>query len=159
MTVTEYDGGWTVKKKVDVDKLFDLINQLDEPTLSKKVQLSQKTADVLNLYKERGYSLKDLLDVAGSKQAQEKIARAWLDGYEVEEEPKYRARLKVITDEFIASYLRTQCSNVEDRLKALEIGSKYIHEDYRHLSEFTEDELKMLDIWDSDQWEIEELEE
>ena len=86
-------------------------------------------------------------------------ARAWLDGYTVEKEPLYRARLKVITDEFIASYLRTQSSDAEDRLKALEIGSKYINEDYRHLSEFTEDELKRLDIWDSEQWEIEELEE
>lgn len=90
---------------------------------------------------------------------EEKFVRAWLDGYEVEEEPKYRARLKVITDKYIPSYLRTQSSNAEDRLKALEICSKYIHEDYRHLSEFTEDELKRLDIWDSDQWEIEELEE
>lgn len=80
-------------------------------------------------------------------------------GYDVEEEPLYRARLKVITDEFIASYLRTQSSDAEDRLKALEIGSKYIHEDYRHLSEFTEDELKRLDVWGSEQWEVEELEE
>ena len=89
----------------------------------------------------------------------ELFARAWLDGYTVEEEPLYRARLKVISDEFIASYLRTQSSDAEDRLKALEIGSKYIHEDYRHLSEFTEDELKRLNIWDSEQWEVEELEE
>ncbi len=80
-------------------------------------------------------------------------------GYDVEEEPLYRARLKVITDEFIASYLRTQSSDAEDRLKVLEIGSKYIHEDYRHLSEFTEDELKRLDVWGSEQWEVEELEE
>lgn len=80
-------------------------------------------------------------------------------GYEVEEEPLYRARLKVVTDEFIASYLCTQSSDAEDRLKALEIGSKYIHEDYRHLSEFTEDELKKLNIWDSEQWEVEEVEE
>lgn len=90
---------------------------------------------------------------------EEVFARAWLDGFTVEEEPLYRARLKVITDEFIASYLRTQSSDAGDRLKALEIGSKYIHEDYRHLSEFTEDELKRLDIWDSEQWEVEELEE
>ena len=41
----------------------------------------------------------------------------------------------------------------------LEIGSKYIYGDYRHLSEFTEHELKVLDIWDSDQWVVEEVEE
>lgn len=89
-----------------------------------------------------------------------KFVNAYLTGkYEVEEEPLYRARLKVITDEFIASYLRTQSSIAEDRLKVLEIGSKFIHEDYRHLSEFTEDELKRLNIWDSEQWEVEEAEE
>ena len=88
-----------------------------------------------------------------------KLVNAVQYGYEVEEEPLYRARLKVITDEFIASYLRTQSSDVGDRLKALEIGSKYIHEDYRHLSEFTEDELKRLNVWGSNQWEVEEVEE
>ena len=94
-----------------------------------------------------------------SSDNEEVFARAWLNGFTVEEEPLYRARLKVITDEFIASYLCTQSSDAQDRLKALEIGSKYIHEDYRHLSEFTEDELKKLNIWDSEQWEVEEVEE
>lgn len=89
----------------------------------------------------------------------EVFARAWLDGYTVEEEPLYTARLKAITDEYIASYLRTQSSDDENRLNLLEIGNKYIYENYRHLSEFTEDELKVFNIWDSDQWEIEEVEE
>lgn len=87
-----------------------------------------------------------------------KLVNAVRYGYEVEEEPLYRARLKVITDKFIASYLRTQSSDTKYRLKALEIGSKYIHEDHRHLSEFTENELKRLGIWGSEQWEVEELE-
>ena len=87
-----------------------------------------------------------------------KLVNAVRYGYEVEEEPLYRARLKVITDKFIASYLRTQSSDAKYRLKALEIGSKYIHEDHRHLSEFTENELKRLGIWGSEQWEVEELE-
>lgn len=73
------------------------LQNLIVPTLSKKkkVQLPQKKADELNRYKEFGYSLKDLLVIAGSKQAQEKLARAWLDGYEVEEEQKYNVKFKV----------------------------------------------------------------
>ena len=90
---------------------------------------------------------------------EQKFVRAWLDGYTVEEEPLYTARLKVITGEYLASYLRTQSSSAEDRLKSLDVGNKYIHEDYRHLSEFTEHELKVLDVWDSDQWVVEEVEE
>lgn len=71
------------------------LQNLIVPTLSKKkkVQLPQKKADELNRYKEFGYSLKDLLVIAGSKQAQEKLARAWLDGYTVEEEQKYVVKL------------------------------------------------------------------
>ena len=96
----------------------------------------------------------------GSENNLDVLARAWLDGYAVvEEEPLYTARLKVITDEYIASYLRTQSSDDENRLKLLEIGNKYIYEDYRHQSEFTEDELKELGIWDSEQWVVEEVEE
>lgn len=94
-----------------------------------------------------------------NKNFSEIVAQAWLDGFTIANEPLYRARLKVITDKYIASYLRTQSSDDESRLKALDIGSKYIHEDYRHLSEFTEHELKTLNIWDSDQWEIEEVED
>ena len=129
-------------------------------------------AEVIEEHKERGYDVYDSIDLIIETNGGglpsisnwvarniDKYARAWLDGFTVEEEPLYRARLKVITNEFIASYLRTQSSDAEDRLKALEIGSKYIHEDYRHLSEFTEDELKRLNIWDSEQWEVEELEE
>lgn len=72
------------------------VESLLAPTLpkEKKVELSQKTADELNRYKELGYSLKDLLVIASSKQAQEKLARAWLDGYTVEEEPLYYALVK-----------------------------------------------------------------
>lgn len=147
-------------------KIRDLIDQLDEP---EKVVLPDFVFNHLEKYKDKGFSLwlamsngvdYELSDwMSGSNQ--ELYARAWLayPNIEVEKEPLYRARLKVITDEFIASYLRTQSSDAEDRLKALEIGSKYLHEDYRRLSEFTEDELKRLNIWGSEQWVVEGLEE
>ena len=137
MSVTNYDGGWTVKKLVDVDKLFDLIDQLDEPTLSKKVQLSQTAAVELNRYKNRGYSLKDLLVIAGSKQAQEKLARAWLDGYTVDEEQKYYVLGKYDTPILFRDYKSriTESSNLSD------IYPKANSEDF----EFTEQEIKDYD--------------
>ena len=86
--VGQYQDG--IGYVVPTYKLQDLL----VPTLSEmeKVQLSKKTANELNRYKELGYSLKDLLVISGSKQAQEKLARAWLYGYTVEEQ-KYVIKL------------------------------------------------------------------
>lgn len=193
-----------------VDRVYDLLNQLDEPEvlpeeITEENGMSESEwAEVIDRYKwhleqegyvviekptipefvigfldeKEEYALHELLDNDFIYESHDELARWLYDndektnkereinlvlaqryGYTVKEEPLYRARLKVITNEFVASYLRTQSSDAEDRLKALEVGSKYIHEDYRHLSEFTEDELKRLDIWDSEQWEIEKVEE
>lgn len=100
------------------------VENLLAPTLpkEKKVELSQKTADELNRYKELGYSLKDLLVIANSKQAQEKLARAWLDGYELEEEPLYYALVKgheLSSNEF--KYWNCKAYNSGHLL----VGSKY----------------------------------
>ena len=114
----------------------DLQNLL-VPTLSEmeKVQLSQKTADELNRYKELGYSLKDLLVIAGSKQAQETFARAWLDGYEVEKEQKY---LVNILDEGIGAYLIYYP-------KSGNYGVTGILDDSKGITRFTEQEIKDYD--------------
>ena len=163
---------------VPIGRLHDILVPNQEEFVSKtdesKPVIPQFVADHIEEVKANGDSLVDAYAIlrgvyyyqsrilkwmTKDKKNPELFALAWINGYTVEEEPLYRARLKVITDEFIASYLRTQSSDAEDRLKALEIGSKYIHEDYRHLSEFTEDELKGLGIWDSEQWEVEGVEE
>lgn len=163
--IEEHRKSYTMEDSVEISDLKNLIiPKQDLPVIPKYVaeylEFAKKEASLIQvmvIISEGWPTMKKEFDWISEND--EIFARAWLDGYEVEKEPLYRARLKVITDEFIASYLRTQSSDAEDRLKALEIGSKYIHEDYRHLSEFTEDELKRLDIWDSEQWEVEELEE
>ena len=80
MTVTEYDGGWTVKKSVDVDKLFDLIDQLDElETLSLDwIDDNKKDSGVhyIGYYVPIG-RLHDLL-----VPKQEEADRAYKDSYE-----------------------------------------------------------------------------
>lgn len=90
-----------------------------------------------------------------SNENKETFTRAWLIGYTVEEK-KYTAQLKII-GENIASHLRTQ--HAVNRLDNLEIGSNYIHEDYRQLSEFTKEELKKLGLWDNKDWRVSEVTE
>src|SRR5699024_3320274 len=71
-------------------------------------------AEVIEEHKERGYDVYDSIDLIIETNGGglpsisnwvarniDKYARAWLDGFTVEEEPLYRARLKVITNEFI----------------------------------------------------------
>ena len=80
---------------------IDLIKQLDEP---EKVKVPQFVADWIKHSKNRGRSLfgamsifeenteiKEFMQWADN---QETFARAWLDGYEVEEEKRYRVRFK-----------------------------------------------------------------
>ena len=145
------------KEKVEVPQfVFDWIGERKNTDFLEEIHYLESS-----LTSQEGYTREEHELYFWIKKNFDTFAKAWITypNIEVEEEPLYRARLKVITGGFIASYLRTQSSGAADRLKALEIGSKYFHEDYRRLSEFTENELKRLDVWDSDQWEIEEVEE
>ena len=165
----EASQNFPYEEMVELPDVLNAINQLDEPELP---VIPMYVAEWIEKYIEYGYDLYPAL------KKMENNARAWMKTYnwyskntlkfvnayltgeyEVEKEPLYSARLKVIGDESTPSYLRVQISKAEYRLKALEIGNKYFHEEYWHLSEFTEDELRRLDIWGSEQWEIEEVEE
>ena len=80
-----------------------LIKQLDEP---EKVKVPQFVADVIEDAREKSPELEDALHYACSNGSQEftewyqkksnrdLFARAWLDGYEVEEEKRYRVSFK-----------------------------------------------------------------
>lgn len=79
------------------------------------------------------------------------FARAWLDGYEVEKEKQYTARLKVVTIKK-AGYLNRHNKN----------GSIIIDTSYtaggRYQVCSTHSELEELGIWDNPAFEIEEKE-
>lgn len=160
----EYPSGSPVLLVDDVEDLLVLKQEL--PVIPKFV------AEWIEKYIKYGYDLYPAL------KKMENHARVWMKTYKwyekntlkfvnayltreykLEKEPLYRARLKIITNEFTDSYLNTESSDYGERLKAFEIGSKYIHEDFRHLSEFTEDELRVIGVWGSELWEIEEVEE
>ena len=87
-------------KSISVKRAIDLIKQLDEP---EKVKVPQCVADWIEECKEKGD-----LSLGGAIQLpcpeiyewlmdwknQELFARAWLDGYEVEEEKRYTVVMK-----------------------------------------------------------------
>lgn len=92
---------------VKISKVQEFIEELDEP---QKVKVPEFVADWIEEVKQRGCGLADALDCFASPimpdnikewvefnssvvgchhDHQELLARAWLDGYEIEEEPKY----------------------------------------------------------------------
>ena len=92
---------------IDVDRIIDTIKQLDEP---EKVKVPQFVADWIevckahltsslytamnpNFMKENNQSF-DLILWIKKTSNQDLFARAWLDGYEVEEEKRYTVVMK-----------------------------------------------------------------
>ena len=93
----------TVVKGIPTETAIDLIKQLDEP---EKVKVPQFVDDVIEGAREHSPELEDALHYAWSNGSQEftewyqkksnrdLFARAWLDGYEVEEEKRYLVKVK-----------------------------------------------------------------
>ena len=85
---------------IDVDRIIDTIKQLDEP---EKVKVPQFVADWIKECKEKGdLSLGGAIQLPCPEmyewlmdwKKQELFARAWLDGYEVEEEKRYLVKIR-----------------------------------------------------------------
>lgn len=85
---------------IDVDRIIDTIKQLDEP---RPVKVKQFVADWITHSKNIGRSLFGAMSIFEENfeikkwmqwaENQEIFARAWLDGYEVEEEKRYEVIL------------------------------------------------------------------
>lgn len=103
--------GTTSYKGLSLDKAIDLVEQLDEPQkvtvpafVAEWIELCKEKADLsscLNGYYEigdgtivrpRGFS-EEFYDWLSDYDHMHDLARAYLDGYEVEEEPKYRVKV------------------------------------------------------------------
>lgn len=98
---------------IDVNKIIAKIEQLDEP---QEIVVQQFVADWIEYCKNTGLTLKQALmlgevyfysyanqedftklkEFLKVKNNQELFARAWLDGYEVEKEKKYKVKFKNI---------------------------------------------------------------
>lgn len=92
---------------IDVDRIINTIKQLDEP---ERVKIPQFMADWINHSRNIGCSLFGAMSMFEEKienkkwmqwaENQEIFARAWLDGYEVEEEKRYLVKMKGIDTNF-----------------------------------------------------------
>lgn len=94
----------TAGQKVDMvikNQVLDIINQIDEP---KKPVIPQFVADWIEKCKEAKRSLYNALEENNEvncwlerdekiRENEDTFARAWLDGYEVEKEKKYKANI------------------------------------------------------------------
>lgn len=95
--VVNFVSGKTLLKTI----LRDL-KQLDE---QKPVKVPQCVAEIIEYYKKQNATLYDALReknfnkqynewLMNEQDAYNKVARAWLDGYEVEKEKRYRVKIK-----------------------------------------------------------------
>lgn len=144
------NGEWfETNRYVKITKAVELISQLDEP---QKVKVPAFVADWIEEVKQRGCGLADALDCFASPimpdiikewlefnssvigchhDHQELLARAWLDGYEVEEEPKYYIQLPETT-------WGTYLVKGED-------NELFVWQNATCGTRFTEDEIKSID--------------
>ena len=113
-------------KKLDesylkMELVLELVKQLDEP---KKVKVPQCVAEYINLQKKNNFHvygamrvIEDHYDKKVPEWFYEKnietFVRAWLDGYEVEEEKKYKITLLNRNDGDL--YLVNQNANLADK--------------------------------------------
>ena len=90
-----------------------LIEQLDEP---EKVKVPQVIAEYIEQKKDDDYHLLGaMIEIRSHKNKEidewfeeddnmELFARAWLDGYEVEKEPKYTVKVKATLGQYLGRY-------------------------------------------------------
>lgn len=137
-------------------KLTSIINQI-EP---EKVVVPRFVAEWIEENKSRFSSLYNVYSWLGFKvndvslwvnENLDIFARAWLDGYEVEKEKLYTARLKLVTQNK-EGYLNRNCKDNDFFIDDLRVFSG------EYQTRFTRSELEDLDIWDNPVFEIKEVE-
>ena len=148
----------TVVKGIPTETAIDLIKQLDEP---EKVKVPQFVDDVIKGAREQSPELEDALHYAwgngtkeftewyNKKSNRDLFARAWLDGYEVEEESKYIVKVKA-TGQCLGKYY------INNEI----LSPRFIYTG-RNADSFTRKELEEADfgwVFNCEGIEIEEVE-
>ena len=131
--------------------VLELVKQLDEP---QPVKVPQFVAEIIEYYKKQNATLYDALReknfnkqynewLMNEQDAYNKVARAWLDGYEVEKEKRYLVKIRAAKYYFVRS------------------GNGKIYFSLEYKSRFTKKELEDADfgwVFDCPGIEIEEVE-
>lgn len=100
-------SGYGSRDYIERNEILNLVKQLDEP---QKVKVPQFVADRIKYFKKTGdwdlfqamdylFEKKEIREWLEDKNNQETLARAWLDGYEVEEEKRYLVKMKGMSEE------------------------------------------------------------
>lgn len=99
--VWDAEGAWVGNQLKDADKIRRELNQVKVP---------QFVAEIIEYYKGQNATLYDALReknfnkqynewLMNEQDAYDKVARAWLDGYEVEKEKRYLVKMKGMSEE------------------------------------------------------------
>ena len=123
------------------------LEQLDE---LEKVQIPQFVAEIIEYYKGKNATLYDALReknfnkqynewLMNEQDAYNKVARAWLDGYEVEEEKRYLVKIKAVDqylvrvkDEDFLGFLQSRLRSNFTRKELEEAGFGWVFEHRRN---------------------------
>lgn len=93
--------------KIEIKQVLKDLDKLDEP---QKVTVPQCVGDYIEHAKESEWDLEDLFEFVGDQECreiqkwfysecnQDTLALAWINGYKVEEEKRYRVKIKGIDD-------------------------------------------------------------
>lgn len=143
-----------VNESIPKLSVLNILNQLDEP---QKVKVLQFVADLLEFAKLNDWDLEDVFEDVRNEHSDTEIskwfyqkknmdilARAWLDGYEVEKEKRYLVKIKATKHYFAKD------------------GNGRIYFSLKYESAFTKIELEKANlgwVFDCPGIEIEEVEE
>lgn len=97
----KFEGAWVGEQLKDADKIRRELN---------KVKVPQFVAEIIEYYKIKNATLYDALReknfnkqysewLLNEQNAYDKVAKAWLDGYEVEKEKRYLVKMKGISED------------------------------------------------------------
>ena len=135
---------------IKIDTVMGLVSKLDEP---QKPVVPQFVADFITEQKKLGHTLSYSIDACMSDivaewywDNSELFARAWLDGYTVEKEPKYTVKIKSVNQYLVRNTDEDFLGFLQSRLK----------------SKFTSKELEdagLEEVFNSSLFEVEEVKE
>lgn len=144
---------------VEIDAVIELASELDEP---QKPVVPQFVANWIERERKSGGDLEDLfcdivyeqdhIEWFREEENMNLVARAWLDGYEVEKEPKYTVKVKGNLGQYLGKYY----------LNNVELTPQFIRVKNSEPSIFTKEELEQTGfgwVFDCEGIEVEEVEE
>lgn len=111
-----------VTEFIKLDTVIELVSQVDEP---QKVKIPEFVANIIEEYKERNAPIIDIFTekysddqyntwLIRSLNAYDRAARAWLDGYEVNDEEEKQYKVKIIKTKNHINQVQYLCKKGEN---------------------------------------------